>query len=136
MDYGFWADTIAVVHLAYFGFVVLGQVLILAGIARGWRWSRNPLFRAAHLLAIVLVGLEAVIEMPCPLTDWERALRTQAGETITDASFMARLANKVMFYQFPPWAFRAAHISFALLVIATFVLAPPRWKRLSPSDES
>ena len=129
MDYGFWADALAIVHFAYFGFVVLGQALILLGIVRRWQWIRNLWFRAAHLLAIGLVALEAVIDMNCPLTEWERALRVKAGETISDASFMARLANEVMFHEFPEWVFRAIHISFAVLVIATFIVAPPRWRR-------
>jgi hypothetical protein len=131
MDYGFWADVISVVHFAYFGFVVLGQVFILLGIVRRWQWVRNLWFRAAHLLAIALVAIEAVIDMKCPLTEWERALREKAGETISDASFMARLANEIMFHEFDEWVFRIAHIAFAVIVVATFVIAPPRWRRKS-----
>ena len=129
MDYGFWADAISVVHFAYFGFVVLGQAFIFVGIVRRWQWVRNLWFRAAHLLAIALGALEAVVDMKCPLTEWERALRLKAGETTSDTSFMAQLANEVMFHDFPDWVFRAAHISFAVLVIATFVVAPPKWRR-------
>lgn len=136
MNHAFWADAIAVVHFAYFGFVVLGQALILLGMVRRWQWIRNLWFRAAHLLAIGLVALEAVVGMSCPLTDWERDLRAKAGETTSDASFMARLANEVMFHDFPDWVFRVVHISFAVLVIATFVIAPPKWRRVKKGDKS
>ncbi len=133
MDYGFWADITAIVHFAFFSFVIVGQILILVGILWRWQWIRNIWFRATHLLAIVLVGAEAVMGMNCPLTDLERFFRAKAGQTVSDASFMARLVNEIMFYQFPDWVFRIAHISFALLVIATFILAPPRWPRFPRS---
>jgi hypothetical protein len=126
MGYRLLADLIAVVHLAYVGFVVVGEALILLGLVRKWHWVRNVWFRTAHLAAISLVALEAAMGMRCPLTDWERNLRAAAGETVSEASFLARLANELLFFAAPEWAFRTAHLVFALLVIATFVLAPPR----------
>jgi hypothetical protein len=131
MDKALQADLIAVAHLAYFLFVVLGQVVILAGIIFRWGWVRNFWFRGLHLVAMLIVGVEAVFNVQCPLTVWERQLRRDAGQTISEASFMARLANEVMFHNFPEWVFTAAHIAFAGLVVLTFVLAPPRWPKRS-----
>jgi hypothetical protein len=126
MDYRLLADLIAVVHLGYVAFVVLGEAVILLGLVRKWHWVRNVWFRTAHLAAISLVALEAAMGMRCPLTDWERNLRAAVGETVSEASFLARLANDILFFAAPEWVFRTAHLVFALLVIATFVLAPPR----------
>ena len=127
------ADFLVAVHVAYISFVVLGQLAILVGIGRGWRWIRNGYFRVAHLAAIVAVGLEAAFGIECPLTTWEADLRTLAGEQVAEASFVGRLLHRAIFIDVPPWALNALHILFAIVVIATFVLAPPRWRTAQPS---
>ena len=42
-------------HTGFIAFVVLGLVLVLIGMAIGWRWTRNAWFRVAHLAAIAFV---------------------------------------------------------------------------------
>jgi hypothetical protein len=67
---------------------------------------------------------------------WERQLREAAGQPVSDATFIGRLFHNLLFYEnVPAWVFTVLHIGCALLVIATFVLAPPRLKskaRTSP----
>ena len=126
MWYSILADVLVAVHVAYVSFVVLGQLAILVGIGRGWRWIRNVWFRLAHLAAIVAVALEAAFGIPCPLTIWEADLRALAGEQVADVSFVGRLLHHAIFIDVPLWALNALHIAFALVVIVTFVLAPPR----------
>jgi hypothetical protein len=129
MSYGFLADLLVAIHVAYVGFVVLGQLAILVGLALGWRWVRNPWFRWAHLAAILIVGLEAVFAITCPLTRWEVDLRRLAGQTPSGDTFVGRLLNDLIFFDAPPWVLTGLHIGFAVLVLATFVLAPPRRRR-------
>ncbi len=129
MWYSLLADALVAVHVGYVSFVVLGQVAILVGILRGWSWIRNLYFRLAHLVAIVVVALEAVLGIDCPLTVWEAELRTLAGENAAAGSFVGRLLHGAIFVDLPPWALNALHISFAVIVVATFVLAPPRWRK-------
>jgi Protein of Unknown function (DUF2784) len=127
MFYSFLADFVVALHAGYVSFVVVGQVLILLGLALRWDWVRNPWFRIAHLLAIVIVGLEAVCGIDCPLTIWEGSLRQLAGHDIGEGSFLGRLLHKLIFYDFETWVLNLAHIGFALIVIATFLVAPPRF---------
>jgi hypothetical protein len=127
MSHSQLADLIAVFHLSYFLFIVVGQAVILVGWIAQWSFVRNFYFRALHLAAMTIVGIEAIFAIQCPLTVWERNLRELAGETTDKASFMARLANEVMFHDFPEWVFTAAHIAFAAAVVITFLLCPPRW---------
>ena len=129
MGYAFLSDVVVALHVAYVSFVVVGQTLILLGLALRWGWVRNPWFRVVHLLAIVIVGLEAVWGIDCPLTVWEDDLRHVAGQDIAQGSFLGRCLHNALFYDFEPWVFNVAHIAFALLVIATFLAAPPRWRR-------
>ena len=129
MFYSFLADLVVALHVGYVSFVVVGQVLILLGLIRRWDWVRNPWFRIAHLLAIVIVGVEALCGIDCALTIWEGSLRQLAGQDIGGGSFLGRLLHKLIFYDFEPWVLNLAHIGFAFIVIATFLVAPPRFGR-------
>lgn len=129
MWYSLLADLLVAVHVGYVGFVVLGQAAILVGIMCRWSWVRNFYFRLAHLVAIVVVALEAGFGIDCPLTVWESELRARAGENVATGSFVGRLLHGAIFVDLPPWALNALHISFAFVVVATFVLAPPRWRK-------
>jgi hypothetical protein len=131
--YGYLADLLVGIHIAYVAYVVIGQLLLWFGWARGWRWVRNPWFRWTHLAAIAFVALEEFVGMTCPLTDWERALRELAGQPFSGQTFLARLMHDVLFYQGPAWVFTAIHLVMAGLVLATFVLFPPRRFRRVPS---
>jgi len=127
------ADLIVAVHVGYVAFVVIGQILILVGIWRHWRWVRNRWFRTIHLLAILIVAGEALFNVTCPLTAWEAALRERAGETVQQGTFVGQLLHKLIFYDAPDWLFNVSYVLFAALVALTFWLAPPNWKRHSAS---
>jgi hypothetical protein len=129
MAYGLLADLLVAVHMAFAVFIVAGQLLIWAGLIRRWSWVRNPWFRLAHLAAIVLVGLEAVFGVACPITVWEDQLREAAGQEITGETFIGRWIHYLLFYDVDSAILNGCHILFAILVIATFVFAPPCWRR-------
>jgi hypothetical protein len=80
-----------------------------------------------HLAMIGVVAAEAVCGIPCPLTEWEKLLRERAGEATYSGSFIGRLAHDLLFIEAPAWMFTLAYVTFFLAVLATFVLAPPRW---------
>jgi len=125
--YGFLADAIVAIHSAFVGFVLLGQAAILAGLCLRWQWIRNPWFRLGHLGAIVVVAFESMAGIACPLTVWEYRLRDLAGQKVSDATFIGRIIHDMLFYGFQPWVFNTMYVGFALLVVATFILAPPRF---------
>jgi hypothetical protein len=123
------ADAIVILHFGYVAFVVVGQVLILLGILRKWDWIRNMRFRGLHLAAILIVVAEALIGMACPLTTLEQHLRTQAGDSTYRGDFIGNLVHDWLFYDFDPWVFTVAYALFGLLVLGTFLLAPPRSRK-------
>jgi hypothetical protein len=110
-------------------YVIIGELAILVGLFCRWEWIRNPWFRWTHLTAILIVAVEAILGITCPLTDWEDALREWAGQKPSDMSFIGRVLNDVLFYNAPEWLLMACYIGFALLVLATLWLAPPRRKQ-------
>ena len=135
--YAILADLMAFAHLLYVLFVVLGEVLIIVGWLRNWRWIRNPWFRMLHVAAIVYVAVEEILRVPCPMWEWENRLRELAGQPPDDGTFVGRLVDAFIIHPWPAWVFATLHIGFAVLVIATLIVVPPSFHRDSrPSQES
>jgi hypothetical protein len=134
--YQFLAETLIAIHVGYIAFVVGGLLLITIGAILGWNWVRNPWFRSLHLVMILAVVLEYGVGWKCPLTVWEEQLWNAAGYvTEEDQSFVNRLLYKVLHppdWAFEPWAEKVtatATYIVAGLIVATFVFAPPRFRR-------
>jgi hypothetical protein len=124
--YSLAADAILITHVLFVAFVVLGLILIFMGKFLSWLWVRNPWFRVTHLLGIGVVVLQAWFGVICPLTIWEMDLRSKAGETIYEGSFIARWLNQLLYYQAPSWVFVACYTVFGGLVLASWFLVRPR----------
>jgi hypothetical protein len=135
--YHILADFVVAFHVAYVGYVVLGQLAILLGVLFRWKWVRNPWFRWTHLIMMSIVGYEAARDITCPLTTLEASLRARAGEVATEGTFLGRLLHDLIFINVSPQVITALHIGFALLVIGTFVLAPPRlFRKRAPARQA
>ena len=124
----FLADIIAAIHLGYVIFVILGFILILVGIFLRWKWIRNLWFRMIHLVAIAVVALEALVGINCPLTVLEFALRHGGPPSERRVSFVGNIVDSILYYDAPAWLFATIYTSFAILVVATFIMAPPARK--------
>jgi len=127
MGYDLLADLIVAFHFAYIAFILIGQAAILVGAAVRWSWIRNFWCRAVHLLAMALVGIEAIFNIDCPLTVWESRLRTLAGHETAEGSFISRWLHYVIFYEVDNAILQWLHIGVAILIVGTFVFIPPRW---------
>ncbi len=120
------ADTILFLHVLFVVFVVLGLLLIYVGKIFTWSWIRNPWFRLAHLLAIVVVVAQSWIGVICPLTSWEMSLRQLAGDATYSGTFLSHWLTRALYYQFPAWVFVVFYTGFGVLVVASWVLVRPR----------
>jgi hypothetical protein len=120
------ADLIVVFHASYVGFVVLGMLAIVAGLATGRGWARNFWFRALHLAAIGAVAALALAGASCPLTLAENHLRRLAGQESYPGAFIGYWAHRLVFVDAPPQVLTLLYALFGLAVLATFLLAPPR----------
>ena len=127
--YAFAADVLVGIHALYVLFVVAGQAAVLAGGLLRWKWIRNMKFRVIHLIAIGIVAAQSAAGVLCPLTIWEYRFRELAGQYAEwDISFTGRLLRMFIYYDLPEWVFMVLHIGFALLVLLTMILFPPRRK--------
>jgi hypothetical protein len=128
------ADGVVVIHALFVGFVVVGMMAIVAGLVLGWGWVRNARFRALHLAAIVVVALQSMVGVICPLTILENHLRRLSGQEAYPGAFVGYWAHRLIFVRAEPWAFTLAYVLFAAAVLAAFVLGPPRRASRAPSD--
>lgn len=124
--YRLLADLVLIVHFTFVVFVVGGLLVIVAGRCAKWAWVRNGYFRLGHLLAVGVVVAQAWLGVVCPLTVWENALRSQAGDATYPGAFIAYWVDRALFHQAPTWAFAVAYTAFGLLVLASLLLVPPR----------
>ena len=127
MAYLLLADLILVLHFLFIVFVVVGLVLIVTGLIRGWRWVRSFWFRVAHVAAIGVVVAQAWGGVICPLTVWENNLRLLGGGAGYEGSFIQHWLHRIMFFESEPWVFAVAYTLFGGLVILTWVWGPPAW---------
>ena len=119
------ADLVLLLHVLFVVFVVGGLILIFLGGVRKWRWVRKPWFRLAHILAIGVVVVQSWFAVICPLTKLENALRTHAGGTVYEGSFIAHWLQAILYYNAPAWAFAVCYTVFGALVLASWAIVRP-----------
>jgi len=122
------ADIIAIIHLGYVIYVILGFILIVVGIICRWKWIRNLPFRITHLLAIVGVACEALLGVNCPLTVLEFKLRYALNLSEEKVFFIGAIVDSLLYYTAPGWLFTIIYAAFAIVVVITFIIAPPTRK--------
>lgn len=127
---GLLADAVLIVHALVVAFVVVGQIVVLIGWARGWESVRNLWFRLAHLGLIAYIVVQTWLGRLCPLTVWEAELRRAAGQAHHDQSFIGYWLGELLFLDLPWWAFTVAYTAFGTLVVVSWVHHSPRWKQL------
>lgn len=121
------ADAVLILHALFIAFILVGLILIWAGYFLRWSWTRGLAFRIAHLLAIGYVVVQSFASITCPLTALENNLRMRGGQDpYSNAGFIADWLHRLIFFTAPSWVFTLCYSLFALLVVGTLILAPPR----------
>jgi hypothetical protein len=117
------ANTVLVLHTLIVLFIVGGLIAIWTGTWLKRDWVGNRLFRIAHLAAIGVVTILAVLDILCPLTVLEDWLRTGC---VGPQGFVQRWASYWLYYSLPGSVFEMAYALFLLVVVVTWFLVPPR----------
>lgn len=129
LHYQLIADGLLILHALFIGFVVLGFFIILVGIIKKSRWVRSLWFRCTHLLAIVIVVIQAWLGIICPLTTWEMQFREKAGDMTYAGSFIQHWLHQIIFYEAESWVFTLAYTVFGIAVLASWVFYPPAFRK-------
>ena len=128
------ADIVLITHVAFVAFVMVGLLLILCGGFRGWKWIRNPWFRAAHLVGIALVVVQAWLGVVRPLTTLEMHLRQKAGDATYGGTFIGHWLQQLLYYEAPPWVFVVCYTCFGFAVLLSWIKFRPRPFRLDARE--
>jgi hypothetical protein len=121
----FTENLVLSIHLAFVAFIVVGLVLIIFGALRSWIWVRNPWFRLAHLLGIVVVASQAWMGIVCPLTTLELRLRASAGGATYAGTFVSHWMQRMLYFSAPDWVFAFAYSTFgAMVLVSWFAIRP------------
>ena len=123
---GLLADLLLVLHVGVVLFVVGGLVATAVGGLCGWQWVRRFWWRVLHLAAMGFVAVGAVVGWVCPLTVWESALRRRAGETGYEVGFVQHWLERLLYHDWPGWAFTMLYLVVFGLIVLAWRLVPPR----------
>ena len=91
------ADLVLLTHFTIAAFLVVGMLLIPLGAFWNWSWVRARRLRQIHMGLIVLIAIEAVFHITCPLTTLEALLR----QTAAPESFWADQISKILYWDLP-----------------------------------
>ncbi len=119
----FFADLILILHFIIVIFVTGLFFLIPLGYKLNWCWQRNKKIRLFHLGLILLVTIETVLGITCPLTIIENNLRG----IITSNSFIAIWITRLLFWNFSKEFFILVY--FLCLIWTTIM-----WKKFPPNE--
>ena len=114
-------------HLAIIGFNLFGLVAIPLGAWRGWGFVRVRWWRALHVASLAVVAVQALLGRACFLTLWQDQLTGAQ----TEAPFIMRLVNGLIYWPLPMWVFTAAYVAVFVYVLALWRLVPPASRRPS-----
>ena len=121
------ANLVAVLHIAYFLFIVGGMVAIVASLRRQIPWVRNIWFRVAQTVAIYIVLFEEVTGFPCPLNVLQWTLRGPANGAGESTGGVGGLLDYLLYHTISPLALDIMYWLFGALVLLMLWLVPPRW---------
>jgi uncharacterized protein DUF2784 len=124
--YATLAEVVLVFHLSVVLFNVIGLIVVPVGAWRGWAFVRIWWWRALHVAILALVAGQAVLQEVCFLTLWQSELLRRAGQAGSDAPFIARLVNRLLFWPLPLWVFAIAYVAVCILVLSLWFLVPPQ----------
>jgi len=126
------ANLIAVLHLAYFIFIVAGTVAILVRPRPSWVLSWR--FRLTHLLAVYVVLAENILNVPCPLNVVQWSLRSSAGGTTEATGGLGALLDWLLFHTISGDVLDALYLTLGILLPLLLVVVPPKFRSARPIE--
>jgi hypothetical protein len=91
------ADLVLITHFAIAAFLALGMLLIPLGAYWHWAWVRSRRLRQIHMGLMILIAIEALFHITCPLTTLEAYLR----KSTAPESFWADQLGKILYWELP-----------------------------------
>jgi len=116
------ADIVMVIHFMFIVFLVGGQILMMIGYHRNWKWATSRVLRGIHIACTLYVIVQAWAGQWCPLTLLENRFRQSAGHQTYSSSFIQDWVGRLIYYDLPQWLFAVSYTVFGALVIIYWLL--------------
>jgi hypothetical protein len=115
------ADLVLLAHFALAAFLAAGMLLIPLGAYWQWSWVRARRLRQIHAGLMVLIAIEAIFHITCPLTILEALLR----RTHAPESFWADQLSKILYWDLPLEFFTILYGCCVVWVLYLWKSVPP-----------
>ncbi|WP_298292647.1 DUF2784 domain-containing protein [Thiomonas sp.] len=124
------------IHVLVIGFNLAGLILVPIGWWRRWRWVRGCVWRAAHLLSMALVALQAALGRVCFLTAWQTQLMQRAGRQGVVGGLIQSWIDHVVFWNVPLGVLTVLYLAAGSYALVLWWWVPPRCRRSSQPANS
>ena len=118
----FFADIVLVIHFCIVVFITSCFFLIPIGYTANWDWTSNVKLRLSHCGMMVLVTLETLLGITCPLTSLEHILR---GITQSE-SFIGYWIQQFIYWDLPTHVFFILYCMFLGWTLFMWWIFPPK----------
>ena len=115
------ADLVLLTHFAIAAFLAAGMLLIPIGAYWRWSWVRARRLRQIHAGLIVLITIEAIFHITCPLTILEALLR----RTHAPESFWGDQISKILYWDLPLEFFAILYVCCVVWILYLWKSIPP-----------
>jgi hypothetical protein len=115
------ADLVLLTHFAIAAFLAAGMLLIPIGAYWRWSWVRAQRLRQIHAGLIVLITIEAIFHITCPLTILEALLRRNHAPE----SFWGDQISKILYWDLPLEFFAILYGCCVVWVLYLWKSIPP-----------
>ena len=112
------SDIILVIHFFIVAFIVSGLFLIPVGYSLNWRWVKNLKIRITHLGLMIIITLETLLGLSCPLTIIENSFH----EMYESESFVKFWIKKLIYWDFPNYFFVVLYLVCLGWIILMWIL--------------
>ncbi len=125
------AQAILAFHILIIAFNVFGLIAIPLGAWRGWRWVRIFWWRALHLVALLVVAVQALLGTACFLTIWQSELQEAAGRRGYRLPLIQTWIDHLLFWHLPMSFFTSIYVLVWIGVLLLWWKVPPvlPWRR-------
>ena len=115
------AEAILALHCVVIAFNVGFLIVIPLGAWLGWRIVRIAWLRLLHLALMAIVAGQALAGRACILTIWQSEL---AGRGAAPPPLIAHAVDRLIYWNFPLWAFTVLYVAVFFYVLALSVFVP------------
>ena len=120
------ARIVLYLHFAVVLFNIFWLIAVPIGAWRGWKFVLSFWWRAAHLISLLIVALQAIAGNLCFLTVFQYDLGSAAGGSAEPQSLIDLIVTRAVFWPLPMWAFVVLYTVAFVYAAALWWIVPPR----------